>query len=318
MSKIKIDNIVQYHSKSNNCFQDVIGMILTNNGIDPLNMYVGCLNFGYSKQRKLYGERITPSRDGRWLDSTITNSVYETVGMVLQKKQNSSLTDIKRVLCKSKQGIVIEVDVFNCKWHIFYKKIHSIHYCWLIDIDDNKFVFALPFGEKIGYYNAELNSTYNYYTYCFVEKNKKRDVLDIISKAYVECMGKNNITSDLEQMNMFRNDVLLKGIALDEERENYLEIVNIPLVRAFEWILWSRMNFHDMLIKFDEKCNYKTIVSELAKAIDIWKGIKNFVIIEFMRGSKFLNNNLAKYLAEAIDQEKRVLKAMENVVGNRI
>ena len=152
----------------------------------------------------------------------------------------------------------------------------------------------------------------------FVEKNKKRDVLDIISKAYVECMGKNNITSDLEQMNMFRNDVLLKGIALDEERENYLEIVNITLVRAFEWILWSRMNFHDMLIKFDEKCNYKTIVSELAKAIDIWKGIKNFVIIEFMRRSKFLNKNLAKYLAKAIDQEKRVLKAMENVVGNRI
>lgn len=309
MIKLGKDNIMQYHRQSNNCFQDVLGMILVNNGINPLNMYIGCLNFGYKKEARIFGERITPSRDGMWLDCTISDSVFETSGMVLQKKQYKAYKDLEVDLEKSEQGIILEVDVYDCEWHIFFRKIHSLHYCWLIGVENNKFICALPFGEKIGSCKADINSKYNYYVYDFVKTDNEIDCLEILSRTYTQCMS--GEISDLEQMYLLRNDVFKNGIDLEIERDGYPEVVNIPLVRALEWVLWSRMNYHDMLTYYDKRRENNDLILEIKTVIDIWKGIKNFVIIEFMREHNVMNAELVKYLDEAIEQETVILKKMK-------
>lgn len=318
MNNCTRDNIIQYHRESNNCFQDVLGMILVNNNLNPLSMYIGCFNFGYKKDGRLFGERITPSRDGMWLDCTIFDSVFETAGMVLQKKEQQSYKDLLNDLRESKQGLILEVDVFDCEWHAFFKKVHSLHYCWLIGVEGRAFICALPYGRKIGIYRADLRLQYNYYTCSFIQNNKKPDCFNVLFKTYGQCMCCDNKITDLQQMYMFRNDVLKNKIDLQAEREGYSEIINIPIVRALEWVLWSRINYQDMLIYYDGKGIYKNITLELKKVIEIWKGIKNFIIIEFMREHKTVNEIIIKYLDEMIAQETVILKKMETVVLNSV
>lgn len=308
------DNIIQYHRESNNCFQDVLGMILVNNGLNPLNMYIGCLNFGYRKEGRLFGERITPSRDGMWLDSTILNSVFKTTGMVLQRRQEKSYEELLDDLKQSENGLILEVDVFDCEWHVFFRKIHSLHYCWLIGVEKKQFICALPYGEKIGSYRADPNSSFNYYLSNFVKNNNRINCFNILSTTYRQCFLCENKFSDLQQMNMFRNDVFQNKIDLEAEKDGCSEAINIPIVRALEWVLWSRMNYRDMLIYYDKSGIYRNLISEFEKVIEIWKGIKNFVIIEFMRGHKFVNEEIVKYLDEAIEQETVILKKIETIV----
>lgn len=318
MINLDRNSIVQYHRESNNCFQDVLGMILVNNGMNPLNMYIGCLNFGYKKDARLFGERITPSRDGMWLDSTILDSVFATTGMVLQERKGKNYSDILIDFERSKQGIILEVDVFNCEWHVFFRKIHSLHYCWVIGMEHNQFICALPYGEKIGSYGVKLNSTYNYYIYDFVTNDKKLDCYDILYATYAKCIGGDNKISDLEQMYMFRNDVFRNKLDLELERDGYSEIVNIPIVRVLEWVLWSRMNYHDMLVYYDKNRVCINLISEFEKVIEIWKGIKNFIIIEFMREHRIVNDEIVEYIDEAIEQELLILKNIGVLVAHKI
>lgn len=305
------NGLVQYHRQSNNCFQDVLGMILVNNGLNPQNIYLGSLNFGYNQDRKLFGERITPSRDGNWLDCTVFESLADSVGMVVEKKENRSFHDLSSDFTNSRSGLILELDVFDCSWHEFYGKVHSYHYCWLVNIEHDEFVIMLPFGEKKGTYDFSKDKSFNYYTIDFSMDGNKPAVSTILKNTYDNCLLGYNGKCDLDQMRSLRNDVNENGIDLGAEREGFSDIVTIPFIRALEWVLWGRMNYRDLLSDNNTNGECDSVIAELDKLIETWKGIKNFAIIEFMRNHQMLKEGFASYLDEMINQEETVLKTIK-------
>ena len=312
MGRIALEDIKQYHRESNNCFQDVVGMILYSKGLNPFDMYWGSLNLGYNRRESLFGNRLVPSRDGMWLDCSLLKNLYKIDGLAIEKKTNVDYSELMKDVENNKYGIIMEVDVFNCSWHRFYNKIHCIHYCLLTNVDTGKFVFALPFGKKMGIYKIETDS-FNYYRYFFEKRDKKYIGMDILFDTLRECRGQDNSIRDIELLEQFRDDVSQFGINLEAEREGYAEIISIPLVRAIEWVLWSRINYRDVLIEYDNDGVLKPVISKLESLIDAWKGIKNFTIIEFMRNHKYINKDISYYIDEAIELEKELINVIDEV-----
>lgn len=116
-------------------------------------------------------------------------------------------------------------------------------------------------------------------------------------------------------MEMLRDDIQLVGIDILKEREEVDDIIAIPLVRAFEWLVWSRVNFQDMIIYKNDNGIADRLILELHELSAMWKGIKNYIIRAVMRKNRIVGPDIVPYFDTIIQKEKEVLKIMEEVEG---
>lgn len=309
--------MIQFHRESNNCFQDVVAMILINNGRDPVSIYRGSLNFGYNLNEEIFGNRITPSRDGNWLDCSLMRSLQEDNGIVLYLKETVGIKSfLKDLISTNKQGVILKVDVYDCDWHVFFHKYHLEHYCWVIGCEDAFLKCALPYGQQWGYYPIEslLNTgTVHYYTYEFQEKGEDIKIVDVIVKSIYDCEKGWNGISDISQMIVMRNDIAKAGISLKKEMVGCNDIVALPVIRAFEWLAWSRINYRDYLNKNSKKDEVNCLITTVDKAAKTWLGIKNYIMREIIRGNEEVNYSLVKHIDSVIDVEKYIIDEMKKI-----
>jgi len=312
------DAMIQFHRESNNCFQDIIAMIIENCGRTSLLIYQGSLNFGYKRNEELFGNRIVPSRDENWLDCSLEESLIDNYGLYLKKMHTSDILQVLHDINTEKIGIILELDVYDCPWHIFGGKYHSPHYCWAIKSDNTYVECVLPYGAKRGYLEVNKVLSKGYVDYFIIEKKEnveEKDLEYILCKAVHNCKVGWNGLSDIQKMEMLRDDIQLVGIDILKEREEVDDIIAIPLVRAFEWLVWSRVNFQDMIIYKNDNGIADRLILELHELSAMWKGIKNYIIRAVMRKNRIVGPDIVPYFDTIIQKEKEVLKIMEEVEG---
>lgn len=310
------DAMIQFHRESNNCFQDIIAMIIENYGRNSLLIYQGSLNFGYERDEELFGNRIVPSRDGNWLDCSLEESLIDNYGIYLKKIHTSDRLQMLHDIREERMGIILELDVYDCPWHIFGGRYHSPHYCWAINSDTTYVECALPYGEKRGYLEIDKILTKGYADYYLVERKEVMDEKSlghILHKAVCNCKTGWNGLSDIQRMQMLRDDIQLAGIDILREMQEADDIIAIPLIRAFEWIVWSRVNFHDMLIYKNHNGVADILVTTLHELASLWKGIKNYIMRAIMRKNRIVGQDIVPYFDVVIHKEKEVLKIMEEI-----
>ena len=302
----------------NNCFQEVIRMILENAGYNPVLMYQGSLNFGYNRKELLFGDRICPSRDGKWLDCTLFKSLYDNYGMSLISGEYQDLDAFFYALTNTNGGIILEVDVFNCPWHKLYKRYHSTHYCWVIGYNDNSLKCIIPNSEKLGFYPLKNFSKIKYYRYSFSTVPQEISLFELLQKAFSYCYIGHNGKQDIDQMLDFKNDVKVVGINLQKECAQKEDIFAVKIVRALESIMYSRINFRDLLVYKDDKKEVGNLILLLQEASSNWCGLKNYVIRDIIRGKNSVDYKFADYLGNVIKIEEKILNQMSNYVNKNM
>ena len=311
--------MIQFHRETNNCFQDIISMILKNNNKNPLLMYQGSLNFGYNKESKsLWGERITPSRDGRWLDCALYESLKDNYGFILEQKECKNIDELSVEINKRNGGIILEADVYNCKWHLFGGKFHSLHYCWVIGYENGFLKCVIPFGELYGLYDIQQhkeNLGLRYFLYSFDYTIKEKTGFYILQKAYNNCNIGWKGKSDIEQMIDMKKDLTIEKINIKKESLGYQQIFSIPLIRALEWVSWSRINVRDMLSLYNKKGMLDKVIIDIQKAIDSWLGIKNYIIRAVLKQKEEVGQEFVNIINDVIDEEMEILEDIYKIIG---
>lgn len=304
--------MIQFHRETNNCFQDIIAMILENSNKNSLFMYQGSLNFGYNPQEKLWGNRIVPSRDGNCLDCTIYESLKDNFGFELYDRETTDIQTLLDEVDREENGIILEVDIYDCPWHKMGGRYHSMHYCWVVGYNKNEFICALPYGATRGFYKFENLLKYKkirYWTFTLDLLTKEKSLDYIVDFAFRKCHD-NGINIDIEQMIKMRNDIQREGINLADEKKGISDIYAIPIVRAIEWIVWSRINFRDLI----ESKNLNNIADQLIvciqEAIDVWIGIKNYIIRAMIRENIILKEELEIFIDRVIQKEIMIQKEL--------
>lgn len=308
----------QFHRESNNCFQDIVAMILVNRGYNPLMMYQGSLNFGYNERETILGNRITPSRDGDWLDNQLFESINSSYGLNVIQKYGSISAIRKCIECN--EGIILEVDVFDCSWHMLSGRYHQPHYCWVIDYNNKELKCVLPYGKPFVYYQIDKlvsSEKIKYYQYTFTERPVLKTIDDMINTALDNCnRGYRGIT-DIEQMNEMLKCIKENGINLVEECGGLKDVYAVPIIRAFEWILWSRVNFEDLVKYMDCESKTCTLVSLLQDAVYCWDRVKNYIMRDIIRHKDFVDEGIVEYVNLSIQAEQAIMNEMHKM-RNRV
>lgn len=306
----------QYHRESNNCLQDIVGMILLNYGYNPMLMYQGCLNFGYNREKVKIGERIAPSRDGNWLDNCLFESVYENYG-VLFTKERGEMDSIKKHI-QFNRGLILEIDIFDCNWHKLAGKYHSPHYCWVIDFNERYLLCALPYGNKYGYLELDRlkkNTVTTFYKYETVECFKNRGLEEVLKKTWHKCNTSFCGQTDIQRLKQMSIDLGGGEINLENEYKGIKDIYAIPLVRAFERVLWSRINFRDLIFYLDDEKKGSKLICILQNCINLWDCIKNYFIRDIIRGQKVIRSNIRSCVDKVVNEEIAILDEIENIIS---
>lgn len=102
--------------------------------------------------------------------------------------------------------------------------------------------------------------------------------------------------------------------------KGFKDIVAVPVIRAFEWIAWSRMNYRDYLNKNNEKGEVDCLITIVDKAAKTWSGIKNYIMRDILRGNEEVDCNLVEHIDSVINEEKCIIEEMRKIKdkGNEV
>lgn len=318
------------YKDTNNCLQNVLSGVLCWKKIDPIFLYLDSWNFGYENKNNLFGNSIFPSRDNTWYNKNTFEILKECYGIKIAIREvNDFLDFLDEVREELKRGdpVCIELDVFLCEWHIAYEVYHLPHSCLIVDADDFYLYCLIQSNHKeksIG--KIELsklkNNVYKYMLFDF--SNLKKEKYDLNVKKFLKRSAQrtlcrlNDSRSDFcvmrECANNMENNLILKN-----EMSDIKDVWAIPLIRCFDWVVWSRKNYFELLNSFvnlvDNNILLETI-DEFENIVKNWTKLKNILIKNILVNPNHFNvKDITEVLFEISEQEELLAQNIINSLG---
>lgn len=312
-----MNNLKPYYCNTNNCLQNALGIILKWKNLNPFLMYADSLNFGYNAFLQPFSQRIFPYRDKTWFNYEIFNLLSSLYGINVKIYQNRSFNFIFNLVKKElnkNTPVIIEIDVFYCRWHVSYRKYHLPHSCLINKLDYNSFSCIITdkrinenYEGKI-YFEDIKESLISCMTFNFSNNTIINNYNKIIKNTCNNTLLGVNGISDYKYMRDCSID-LINDCDFKEEIDKHEDVWGIPLIRCFGWVRWGRINFYNFLSFLDKNevsvTIHKFMFDMLKESVVVWGTLQNTLIKNaLLNNEKLDNKNISNMIKEVASIEE--------------
>lgn len=303
--------MIMFHSKYNNCLEDVLSTFLANFEIDHKFIYIYKWNFIYYPQIKLIKTSLGSRIDSGW--NTNWDALKKIYGFSITTENNLSPQQFSEKL--NKYGMLImNADTYNIPWSKAFQKYHMQHFCLITGINQKHVVIEDPYlCSEPTIVSLDIIQKINYNIITIerkIENNLRCFELAHELVSGFEKINHNQMNS-LDSIISFKNDF--------SKQYNYFDdYYNVgrgfsPLCIQIENIAFSRKNIATLVDAFYEKKEYRQIAAMFMKSFHLWEEIIN-IIKKHRENEELTKEAVEKVINNIIKTESAILKKLKDLL----
>lgn len=309
-------HVIPIYNEKYNCIENILHSLAVYWGYECYMMSSEVWGFSYksSDNTLLIGDRIhSNSGDYFKLFEQYHNVKIKTYD--LNKKIITDYMDIISTEINTEHPVILMLDIFYCPWTKFYKLLHAIHYCMVVEVSEDKQAFYCidPFYTLNVIELPLTNFEQGGISFITMRKLQQKEVgtdwRSVMKHAAIHYLGMEDSKAAYRDMCYFARDVKEHYHAADE----FIQVGDKKfshLSNQINYIRLARLSFSDFLEIFAQKYQIYELYKfskRMLQAGQCWYNINIMFIKEsFMEEGGLLIDRISRSILELAEQEKNL------------
>lgn len=316
-------NISPVHCEGLNCFEDIIVTMASHYNIEYRLAFSDTWGFEYKSlggtSSRLLGERI--GNDVNNVNSLLYK--YCNLNIIRFDGQPMELLAITKKYLAQKIPVGLFLDAYWCPWlQGRYQKIHDLHHCLIIGMDDNDKLYCLDPAINMSictlYYNDFINGCKNCVIFEFNKNVLQPNYLKILNESVDNLINKKFYYRIKNFANDFRD-----SFDISAEYANYnLDVWYVLIDRNLRLIASGRTLYSEFIDLMSEKLQSDELLSvknELLKVASNWNKIRGILTKSYRKGySDNVKEKVYTLLYGISNFEEELVSKLYHIVKNNL
>lgn len=313
-------NIVPFHGVYNSCLEDVIATIANWKDSDCFFMYAGAWNFKLSKESEAISKRL------RLGNTDYAYYLEKHHGISLNWNVYASDDQLETVISEvtNNRPVVIRFDSFDCTWHTYYRKQHSLHYCVLIGVTQNSFQCLDSYLtlDVVELSIKDFIASCREYALVSIHpiKNPFYESYNSIMSSIDKAMNREK--NIFEQMHLFAQEIISSSEVLNEINQTE-DLLESTIIEKIKFIGLGRRNYAQLIHKIGENFSVDNLIdmaADIDKLAQNWERVKWLLVkCKMVQNQRKILNDISNVMEEIAEVEREqmiklwgIIQAMRN------